>query len=112
MGVGSSAQSPADPLACRMVTRTGTIDIQRQLPSCLSAEFCPLSTLGLGAGDLGLMTLQPGSFLYSLPLQPPDQSSGWMCTSQPSWSTYQTETGLVELSIQDSRSMLNGSGSV
>ena len=40
------------------------------------------------------------------------QSSGWMWISQPSWSTNQTETGLVELSIQDSRSMAKGSGSV
>ena len=40
------------------------------------------------------------------------QSSGWMCTIQPSWSTYQAETGLVELSMKDSRSMLKGSGRV
>jgi hypothetical protein len=40
------------------------------------------------------------------------QSSGWMWISQPSWSTNQTETGLVELSIQDSLSMAKGSGSV
>ena len=40
------------------------------------------------------------------------QSSGWMCTNQPSWSTNQTETGLVELSIQDSRSIAKGSGRV
>src|SRR6185369_255477 len=86
--VGGNDQSPADPPACRMAARAGTIDIRGQLPFRLSVESCPLTTLGLGAGDLGLMTLQPGSFLCSylcsLPDQPPYQSSGWMCTSQPS----------------------------
>ena len=31
-------------------------------------------------------------------------SNGWMRTTWPSWSVYQTVTGSVELSIQDCRS--------
>jgi len=41
------------------------------------------------------MTWLSGGQLYS---------NGWMRTTWPSWSVYQTVTGSVELSIQDCRS--------
>src|SRR5262245_36954720 len=64
-------------LACHKVARVdralGNNRHTGQLPWCLALSLAPSHTLGLGAGDPGSVTLQPGSFPSALR---PDQLPG------------------------------------
>jgi len=83
------------------------LQVQRERRMLRALDDRALKDLGLNGGPMRRRAGRSGTCRATACAADPDvQSSGWMCTIQPSWSTYQTETGLVELSIQASRSML------